>query len=36
VWLSGLVAGGGLIYFVVLLALGVRVRQFRVQSALAT
>ncbi|MGH8174694.1 MAG: lipid II flippase MurJ, partial [Steroidobacter sp.] len=35
IWLTALIAGGALIYFVILLALGVRVRHFRVLSAAA-
>ena len=35
VWLAVLVTGGGAIYFAVLLALGVRLHQFKVQTALA-
>lgn len=34
-WLGGLVVGGGAIYFAVLLLLGVRLQQFKVQAALA-
>lgn len=35
IWLAGLVAGGGAVYFVVLFGLGVRLHQFKVQAALA-
>jgi len=35
IWLTALVVGGGVVYFAVLLALGVRVRHFRVLSAAA-